>query len=81
MKQKPTDTANGKLVICLGSVSIIKLKFYIAKTDKKLLPLFLLVFVRSLMQVPYRSMTELYQHHPFCFIYKRSHEHLYTHRD
>lgn len=34
MQQKPTDTANDKQLICLGFVSIIKLKAYTAKTNK-----------------------------------------------
>lgn len=34
MKQKPTDTANDKQLICLGFLSIIKLKVYLAKLDK-----------------------------------------------
>lgn len=40
-KQKPTDTANDKLLICLGLVSVIKLKLYIAKTDKNCFPFLL----------------------------------------
>lgn len=38
VRQKPTDTANDKLLICLGFASIIRLKVYIAKTDIKRLP-------------------------------------------
>lgn len=41
MKQKPTDTANDKLLICLHFVLIIKLKVYIAKIDKNCFSCFL----------------------------------------
>lgn len=41
MKQKPTDTANDKQLICLGFLSIIKLKVYLAKLDKNWFPFFL----------------------------------------
>lgn len=41
MKQKPTDTANDKQLICLGFLSIIKLKVYLAKLDKNWFSFFL----------------------------------------
>jgi len=40
MKQKPTDTANDKLLICLGFVSVIKLRACIAKADNNCFPFF-----------------------------------------
>lgn len=47
MKQKPTDTANDKLLICLGIVLIIKLKVYIAKIDKNCFPFFFYICQKS----------------------------------
>lgn len=47
MKQKPTDTANDKLLICLGFVSIIKLRVYTDKINKNCFPFFISHFCQK----------------------------------
>lgn len=41
VKQQPADTGNDKVLVCLGFLSIIQLKVYLAKLDKNCFPTFL----------------------------------------